>query len=475
VGAVTAHPTLRTLKLSHNGDYHSEVRDACVIQRANVAASALEALIAADAPALTELDADNVWLGHAGMRRIFSALRHNTHLRVLHCGFGWPTDLRGGWEEPTQHFQLLAALPMARFYTTLRSLTCDCPAAEEFVKWRAAAAAHAEPPLLPQRSRTCFDALPSAAVVNIFGRLPVDCRLRCLEVCTSWYVMVGGEQQLWTRIDLSRASGIAWPPSDTLLLAAAARAEGELEALDLTGCGQHISMDALDEAWCVSAEEKEYWFLDALHLSGFVPFRIMLDEQHGCAWLASTTIMSRTALALELGCDREECFGRFEADVACADIANAQLLLSHAYSFDALRLQQLLIGPEAAHTEEEDERPVLTLSECDVATLSAVMEAHPSMWALHVARASLDASALVALVAAAAAQRLTRLTMCACRFDADDNGGCAAGAALASLLAPGGCLLELDVSGCRMGDATLRLLRVAAAAGAVILCCDDSI
>jgi hypothetical protein len=196
----------------------------------------------------------------------------------------------------------------------------------------------------------------------------------------------------------------------------------------------------------------------------------MLHEEHSHAYLASAGTVARTACALELGCDRQWCFGRLEADVACPDVAHAQLLLSHAASFDALRLQQLIIDPAAEDEEHEHE---LALSECDVATLAAVMEAHPSMWALHLTHVSLSAGALAALAAAAAAQRLTCLTLRACRFPDEGSGACA-GAALARLLA-GGCLMQLDVCGCGLGDAALRLLREAAAAGpcAATLCDEE--
>ena len=135
-----------------------------------------------------------------------------------------------------------------------------------------------------------------------------------------------------------------------------------------------------------------------------------------------------------------------------ADVANAQLLLSHARCFDALRLQQLTIGPEEG-------AQTLALSESDVATLVTIMEAHPSAWALHVVRASFDVRALDALAASAAARRLTRLSLRACRLP-DDT---CAGAALALLLTEGG-EFELDMSGCGLGDAALQLLREAAAA-----------
>ena len=64
-----------------------------------------------------------------------------------------------------------------------------------------------------------------------------------------------------------------------------------------------------------------------------------------------------------------------------------------------------------------------------------------------------------ARLAFAAARRLSRLSLRACRLPGDTR----AGAALASLLTEGHPF-ELDVSGCELDDASLLLLREAAAA-----------
>jgi hypothetical protein len=90
-----------------------------------------------------------------------------------------------------------------------------------------AAAQHAAPALAP---------LPAALVLHILSLLPVDTRLRCAEVCRSWRAALE-ERSLWLRLDLS-ASGVSpkRAVTDALLHAAAARAGGELVALDLRGC-----------------------------------------------------------------------------------------------------------------------------------------------------------------------------------------------------------------------------------------------
>jgi hypothetical protein len=67
LGALVAHSTLQTLNLGYNGNnYRSTTSDAFIFQQAEAAIPALEALIAADTPALTALNFEDVWLGHAG-------------------------------------------------------------------------------------------------------------------------------------------------------------------------------------------------------------------------------------------------------------------------------------------------------------------------------------------------------------------------------------------------------------------------
>jgi hypothetical protein len=49
-------------------------------------------------------------------------------------------------------------------------------------------------------------ALPHALLLEILSRLPVDCRLRCAEVCRSWRA-AADDHTLWRRLDLSPATG----------------------------------------------------------------------------------------------------------------------------------------------------------------------------------------------------------------------------------------------------------------------------
>ena len=83
--------------------------------------------------------------------------------------------------------------------------------------------------------RACaFPALPLAVELHIFSLIPADQRLRCAEVARGWRATVA-QPALWSRVDLSPASGVAQPASAALLRAAVARAGGALTVLDVSG------------------------------------------------------------------------------------------------------------------------------------------------------------------------------------------------------------------------------------------------
>jgi hypothetical protein len=135
LGALTGHASLRTLKVG---------RDDARVLRAVVAGAALGALIAANAPALTELDVSDSGLGDAGLRPLFEALPANTHLRDL--------DVTGNGMSGA--FARDVLLPAVRTNTSLRQLVAQSPdygeendfalEAQALVAARGAAAAAAE-------------------------------------------------------------------------------------------------------------------------------------------------------------------------------------------------------------------------------------------------------------------------------------------------------------------------------------------
>jgi hypothetical protein len=104
LGALTAHPSLHTLGLAHNRVPEAD---------RTAAGAALGALLAANAPALTELDVSYCWLGDAGMAPLLEALPRNTHLRTLKCSAN----------NMTEALAAAVLLPAVRANASLRALT----------------------------------------------------------------------------------------------------------------------------------------------------------------------------------------------------------------------------------------------------------------------------------------------------------------------------------------------------------------
>jgi hypothetical protein len=90
-----------------------------------------------------------------------------------------------------------------------------------------------------QGSAAVLAPLPLAVALKILALLPADCRLRCAEVSRAWRA-AQTDCSMWTRLDFSPASGVVARVTDALLLAAAARAGGALQALDLSGCRANL-------------------------------------------------------------------------------------------------------------------------------------------------------------------------------------------------------------------------------------------
>jgi Ran GTPase-activating protein (RanGAP) involved in mRNA processing and transport len=104
LGALTAHRSLRTLDLSANNAYGN---------LAPAVGAALGALVAADAPALHELDVSASGLGDAGLGALVDALPLNTHLRTLLLAYN----------NCTKAFTRDRLLPAVRANTSLQYLT----------------------------------------------------------------------------------------------------------------------------------------------------------------------------------------------------------------------------------------------------------------------------------------------------------------------------------------------------------------
>jgi hypothetical protein len=106
LGALTGHVSVRTLNLSRNS---------APAAAAAAVGTALGALVASNAPSLTQLDVSYCNLRDDGLRPLLEALARNTHLRMLRCH----NNGAGG------AFMLHTALPAARACTSLHSLEDD--------------------------------------------------------------------------------------------------------------------------------------------------------------------------------------------------------------------------------------------------------------------------------------------------------------------------------------------------------------
>ncbi len=223
--------------------------------------------------------------------------------------------------------------------------------------------------------------LPHALVLFIFSLVPLDQRLRCLEVCKSWYATLN-ERSLWTRLDLSATAGLARRATDTLLRAAAARAGGQLEALHLTDCAvlTHEELLAVARANADTLTE--------LRMEGSCGLRY-----HGSlALVRQVEAVLGAAPRLRL----------LAADVDCKDVAEAHLLLRNEGVFAALRVRK-------ANVNVYDEPAPAVLA------LAADLAAHACLTKVHLGYAPLGTLAsLDAVVDAALALRLHSLTLFCC-------------------------------------------------------------
>jgi hypothetical protein len=225
----------------------------------------------------------------------------------------------------------------------------------------------------------CFASLPTALAHLVFALLPVDQRMRCAEVCPSWRVMLQ-ERSLWLRLDLSEASGgLARPATNALLRAAAARAAGQLQSINVAEC-RGITHACLLAVLTANAGA--------------------LRELRACrgnlVGMAAAEELLRAAPQLRV----------FDADMDCESVADAQRLLRNEGAFAPLRLRKIQVTfAYSAQTEAT----VLSLAE-DLAS-------HTSLVDVFLAGAPLDTpAALDAIVAVALANRFSALALANCRL-----------------------------------------------------------
>jgi hypothetical protein len=95
-----------------------------------------------------------------------------------------------------------------------------------------------------QAPEASFESLPRALQHAILRRVPVDARARCACLNSCWRVELV-DVSLWTRLDLSRSSGVRVRVTDDMLRGASGLARGGLTALDVSGCAAVMTHETL--------------------------------------------------------------------------------------------------------------------------------------------------------------------------------------------------------------------------------------
>jgi hypothetical protein len=261
-----------------------------------------------------------------------------------------------------------------------------------------------------ERQTSALAPLPHAIVLAIFALLPVDQRLRCLEVCRGWRAALS-DASLWLRLDLRRASGLACVATDGLLRAAAARAGG-LHALDVSGM-EHITLEALLAVVRANAGTLQ-------ELSS-----VCQEPDARFFPLATAEDLLRAAPLLRA----------FTADVTCGSVEAARRLLQNEGLLRPMRVHHLEVS-------------AINADEAEVLALAAYVAACETLTRLVLDSVPLrTAAALDAVVAAALARRLSSVHLWFCHLTV------AAVPALARLLG-GGALRTLSLC-CGDDDALL--------------------
>ncbi len=245
----------------------------------------------------------------------------------------------------------------------------------------------------PVAAADALTLLPSAVQALIFAQLPVDLRARCACVCRGWRGALS-ERALWTRLDVSRTSGVTARVTDAFLRGAAARAGGALQSLDVSG-SRATSQAELDVARANAATLRELRICNGVCISDAEPYLISL---------LAAEVLLRAAPALRA----------LDADLHCSVEEAREALRAKEGELTALRVHGLRVFARGA-------------SEADVLALAADVAAHAWLQELRVTEVP-TLAAVDAVLDAALARRLTAVQFVNCGLSA------AAAPALARLL-----------------------------------------
>ena len=219
--------------------------------------------------------------------------------------------------------------------------------------------------------------LPRGFVHAVFLLLPVDTRLRCVEVSRAWRALLA-DASLWMSVDLSVSSGVMARCSEALLRAAVAKAGGQLRVLDITGQQCLFGVSLLRK-------------ISAANAATLQELRVATE---GYCCVDGVRALLKKSPAFE----------RLEAAVAvCRDAQAAHSMLRNEPPFQPLRLRKLLM--------------IRGLDDpTDLAAFCSNLRVHASLEEVLIYGVALDtAAAMGAVVNACIAINLCRLNLRRCR------------------------------------------------------------
>ncbi len=230
-------------------------------------------------------------------------------------------------------------------------------------------------------SATTLLSLPPPLILRIFGLLPVDCRLRCAEVCRGWRSVLA-ERSAWTRLDVSLASGM-YPmgrPLSALLRCASARAGGALQSLRVD---THV----------VDVHEAALLEMLAANAGALRELRVIRGRHD--SWLRLPTVETLLRAAPQVRV--------LTADgLACDDAEAARRALRNEAPFAPLRVTTMAVVLQRA-------------DDAAVADVAADVAAHPSLTGLTLVQAPLHLPGVLdAVISVALARRLRSVSLQHC-------------------------------------------------------------
>jgi hypothetical protein len=269
-----------------------------------------------------------------------------------------------------------------------------------------------------ERAPSALALLPLSLQLAVFALLPVDCRLRCLEVCRGWRAVLAAERSLWTRLDLSLAGGVVARVTDALLRAASERAGGQLQTLDVSDCPDITHAALLAVVTANAAALRELRVDNGVEqCEALLRAAPQLRVFGSGYWFAAVHVEALLRCAPQLH--------DLDANVYFSRHANTHRILRNEPPFGPLRVLELSVRPEGG--------------EAGVLALAADLASHAWLTGCHINNAELDTPAAAdALMDAVLTLRMTSLGLHTCTLTP------AAAPALARLLG-GGWLTQLRV------------------------------